>query len=57
MRAAVRYVSCALVILLWSGNADTQSRFVFEGMWSDPPATPEGQACFPEFCTDVLLRG
>jgi hypothetical protein len=55
MRAAVRYVSCALVILLWSGNADTQSRFVFEGMWSDPPATPEGQACFPEFCTDVLL--
>jgi hypothetical protein len=47
----------ALVVLLAAvpvvaGYA--QSRSPFEGMWSNPPATPEGQACV-SFCSDAGL--
>jgi hypothetical protein len=56
MRSAIsRFAPLVLVIALAAVPARAQSLSQFTGMWSDPPATPEGQACFPEFCTDVLL--
>jgi hypothetical protein len=53
--AIVRLASTVLVLAFVSMPATAQSLSQFTGMWSDPPATPEGQACFPEFCTDALL--
>ena len=56
MRSAVsRFFLVALVLASIGETGQAQSLSQFLGMWSDPPATPEGQACFPEFCTDALL--
>jgi hypothetical protein len=53
--AILRLAPLVLVLALVAVPTRAQSLSQFIGMWSDPPPTPEGQACFPEFCTDVLL--
>lgn len=56
MRTAIsRMARLVVVLALIAVPARAQSLSQFTGMWSDPPATPEMRACFPEFCTDVLL--
>lgn len=50
-----RYVALVLVLATVPVAVPlAQSRSPFEGMWSNPPATPEGEACI-RFCTDVGL--
>jgi hypothetical protein len=53
--AILRLAPVVVVLALVPVPSRAQSLSQFTGMWSDPPATPEGQACFPEFCTDALL--
>lgn len=53
LQIQVHRIAVVTTLLLWSiGSASSQETTPdFEGMWSDPPATPEEMLCFA-FCTD-----